>query len=402
MKILQLTNKVPWPPKEGGTIAVFSLSKGFFLHGNKVTVLAMNTELTHFETGLIPEYLTKEINFQVVDMPYSNSPFSVLYNLFFSKLPYIATRYIQKGYKETLISILKKEKFDIIQFEGLYVCPYISIAREYSNALFSYRVHNIEHQIRQDLQPIHGIRSLYENKMAKRLKKFEISFINQYDTLVSITERDGLTWDRLGNIKPRYTSQTGINLPLLVPTVKNLEYPSLFHIGAMDWYPNQEGLLWFIHSCWPSIREKYPKLKFYIAGRNIPNWLKNTFVNAKIDFVGEVDDAYSFISSKAIMIVPVLSGSGIRIKIIEGMALGKAVVSTSIGSEGIPAIDHDNILIADNPEDFIKKIEELISNQTLFKKICKNAVDFICKKFDNLTIVGNLLKFYEGHLNKKE
>ncbi len=399
MKILQLANKVPWPPKDGEAIAILTMSKGFFLHGHQVTVLAMNTDEHHMEREEIPEHLTAEIDFRLVNVPGCNSFGKILQNLFLSDLPLHAERCINDQYRDALIRVLTEDRFDVIQIEGLYLCPYIPLIRKYSEALIAYRAHNIEHEIWQRTDQLAGIwRFFYLRRLVRRLRKFELSFLNQYDVLVSVTERDGLTFDRLGNHKPRYTSQTGIDLSSLVPTAKNLEYPSLFHIGALDWPPSQEGLLWFLNSCWPAIHEKYPNLRFYIAGRNVPAWIESRFRSEHVVFLGEVEDAYSFMNSKAVMVVPLHSGTGIRVKIIEGMALGKAIVSTSVGCEGIPAIDHENILIADRPEDFTAAIDALLSNRLLFDRLCKNSVDFIREKFDNLAIIDALIRFYQHQI----
>ena len=399
MRILQLANKVPWPPKDGEAIAILTMSKGFFLHGHQVTVLAMNADEYHVDREELPEHLTAEIDFRLVGIPGRASLGAILQNLFLSDLPFHAERWINDPYRDALRRLLSEVEFDVIQIEGLYLCPYISLIREYSDALIAYRAHNIEHEVWQRTDRFAGIwRFFYLRRLVRRLKKFELSFLNQYDVLVSITERDGLTLDRLGNRKPRYTSQTGIDLSALVPTAKNLEYPSLFHIGALDWPPSQEGLLWFLNLCWPAVHEKYPTLKFYIAGRNVPAWIESRFKSEQVIFLGEVEDASSFMNSKAVMVVPLHSGTGMRIKIIEGMALGKAIVSTSVGCEGIPAIDHENILIADKPEDFTAAIDALLNDRSLFDRLCKNAVDFIREKFDNLAIIGNLIDFYQRRI----
>ncbi|MEL7588643.1 MAG: glycosyltransferase family 4 protein [Prolixibacteraceae bacterium] len=399
MRILQLANKAPWPPKDGEAIAILTLSKGFFLHGHRVTVLAMNTEEHHLEHDELPEHLAAEIDFRLIDIPGKKSLGKVLQNFFLSDLPFHAERCISDSYSQALVRLLGEQKFDVIQLEGLYLCPYIPLIRKCSDALIAYRAHNIEHEIWQHTAQLAGIwRFFYLSGLVRRLKRFELSFLNKYDVLVSITERDGLILDRLGNRKPRHTSETGIDLSSLVPTAKNLEYPSLFHIGALDWPPSQEGLIWFLNNCWPAIHEKHPELKFYIAGRNVPAWIETRFKSEHIIFLGEVEDAYHFMNSKAVMVVPLHSGSGIRIKIIEGMALGKAIVSTSIGCEGIPAIDRENILIANKPDDFIAAIEALVSDRSLFDRLCKNSVDFIRERFDNLAIVGSLIEFYQQQL----
>jgi glycosyltransferase involved in cell wall biosynthesis len=399
MRILQLANRVPCPPKDGEAIAILTMAKGFFLHGHQVTVLAMNTGEHHIEQDEIPEHLAAEIDFCLVNIPGRISFGSILRNLFFSDLPLHAERCICDEYSQALIRLLSEKQFDVIQLEGLYLCPYISLIRKYSNALIAYRAHNIEHEIWQRTDQLAGIwRFFYLSRLVRRLKKFELSFLNQYDVLVSITERDGVVLDSLGNHKPRHTSLTGINLATLVPTAKDLEYPSLFHIGALDWPPSQKGLMWFLNACWPAIHKKYPDLKFYIAGRNVPGWMELRYKSEQVIFLGEVEDAYHFMNSKAIMVVPLHAGSGMRIKIIEGMALGKAIVSTSVGCEGIPAIDHENILIADTPEDFTDAINALLADRSLFDRLCKNSVDFIREKFDNVAIVGTLIDFYQQQL----
>lgn len=400
MRILQLTNKTPWPPTDGGAIATLTLSKGLFLLGNEVTILAMNTEKHATTLEEIPEHLAAQIRFKLVDVPAKVSFWGALGNLLFSDLPYNATRFISEDYSQALIKLLEEEEFDVIQLEGLYLCPYIPLIRQHSKALVAYRAHNIEHEIwdrTKRLTP--GIQRIYLNLLAKRIKKFGLSYLNVYDVLVSITERDGLYLERLGNYKPRITSQTGIDLSCLVPTAKDLEFPSIFHIGSLEWGPNQEGLLWFLKDCWPLITKKYPELKFYVAGRNAPQWLASKLKMPNVVFLGEIEDAYQFMNSKAIMMVPLRSGSGMRIKIVEGMALGKAIVSTTIGVEGIAATDREQILIANEPEEFLQAITELIEDKDLYKKVCKNATEFIREKFDNLAIAQKLVEFYKKHLN---
>ncbi|WP_372773637.1 glycosyltransferase family 4 protein [Mangrovibacterium sp.] len=400
MRILQLTNKAPWPPTDGGTIATLTLSKGFFLLGHQVSILAMSTEKHHTRLDEIPEHLAAQIDFHLVEVPAKINYRDALSNLLFSNLPYLASRFINEDYSEALIKLLGEKEYDVIQLEGLYLCPYIPLLRRHSKALIAYRAHNIEHEIwDRSKQMAVGFKRLYLSLLTRRLRKFELDYLNSYDVLVSITERDGQMLDRLGNTKPRITSQTGIDLSTLVPTAKDLEFPSLFHIGSLEWGPNQEGLLWFLRECWPLIHAAYPELTFYIAGRNAPAWLETKLKMDGVAFLGEIEDAYKFMNSKAIMMVPLRSGSGMRIKIVEGMALGKAIVSTNIGVEGIAATDRKNILIANEPGEFLQAIAALIENKELYRSVCKNAVEFIREKFDNLAIVSSLIDFYNRQIN---
>jgi glycosyltransferase involved in cell wall biosynthesis len=399
MKILQLTNKVPFPTKDGGAIACMNLTRGFSLLGHDVTVLSMNTIKHNIDIDDIPEYVKDWADFRLVDVPARTTAFAAFLNFFFSGEPYNAVRFISKSFSREFIKLLKQKEFDIVQLEGLYVCPYIPLIRKYSNAKIVYRAHNIEHEIWERTAALSkGLKKIYINILAKRIKVFEKRYLNSYDLLVPITERDGIILNQMGNMKPSYVSPTGIDSKVLIPHSKNLEHPSLFHIGSLEWSPNQEGLIWFIDKCWPIINEKFPKLKFYIAGRRAPEWLARRFKAPNIIFEGEVTDAYDFMNSKSIMVVPLFSGSGMRIKIIEGMALGKPIVTTPIGTEGISTVSGKNIMIADNVQEFIFHIEQLISDQELFNSIGFNAIEYIHEKFDNLKLSNSLINFYKQHI----
>jgi glycosyltransferase involved in cell wall biosynthesis len=399
MKILQVTNKVPYPVKDGGAIACMNLTRGFSLLGHQVTILAMNTVKHHITLGEIPESVKELAEFKLVNVPARISPVTALLNLLFSKKPYNATRFISKIFAEELRKILQENEYDIIQLEGLYVCPYIPVIRENSNAKIIYRAHNIEHEIwSRTAIMAHGFEKWYLKNLSKRIKRFEKQILNTYDLLVPITGRDGTILDNLGNTRPVHVSQTGIDSSVLIPNSKNLNHPTLFHIGSLEWSPNQEGLIWFFENCWDAIREKYPDLEFFVAGRNAPPWFQKMLNLPNVVFKGEVADAYEFMNSKSIMVVPLFSGSGMRIKIIEGMALGKPIVTTPVGTEGISTTSGENIIVITDADGFVQSISDLIENREYFDKISKNAIEYIHENFDNLSSAGALIEFYKKHI----
>jgi glycosyltransferase involved in cell wall biosynthesis len=401
MNILQLTNKMPYPAKDGGSIATLNLSKGFVNNGNRVTILSMNTSKHFFEKKDIPTELTDKINFKTVYVETSINFTDALSNLLFSKLPYNAVRFIDDNYKNKLINILKTVDFDIVQLEGIYLAPYIETIKKYSNSKIVLRAHNIEHEIwkRVSANETNAVKKKYLSVLSGRIKKFEESYINKYDLLVPITVRDLEVFNKMGNKKPAFVSMTGIDTTAIISNTDDVEFPSIFHIGALDWAPNQEGLLWFFNNVWGNLSKKFPNVNIYIAGRNAPQSLIDK-INKQPNtvFLGEVEDAYSFMNSKAIMIVPLYSGSGMRIKIIEGMALNKTIVSTKIGAEGIPVENGKNILLANSAQEFSTAIEKLIANRDLFNKIGKNAKKFIVENYDNDTILLNLIDFYNKYI----
>jgi glycosyltransferase involved in cell wall biosynthesis len=170
--------------------------------------------------------------------------------------------------------------------------------------------------------------------------------------------------------------------------------PSLFHLGSMDWLPNQEAMNWFIQEVWADVSQDYPTLHFYLAGRNFPVEFYDYNNQNNIRILGEIENAIEFMNEKAIMIVPLFSGSGIRVKIMEGMALGKCIVSTSLGAQGIEAIDGEHILIANNADEFRSKIDYLLKNESEIERIGNNAANLVRLRYDNKTLIQQKLDFY--------
>jgi glycosyltransferase involved in cell wall biosynthesis len=161
----------------------------------------------------------------------------------------------------------------------------------------------------------------------------------------------------------------------------------------MNWIPNAEGIRWFLESVWTDVRYEFPDLNIHLAGRMMPDWLLNIRQPGVI-IEGEVPDAHQFISSHSVMIVPLFSGSGIRIKIIEAMAAGKAIITTSIGAEGINYVPGHHLLIADNKEQFIECIRKLIIEHDLRKQMGINARQLVLEEHDNAVLINQLTGFY--------
>jgi glycosyltransferase involved in cell wall biosynthesis len=394
MKILQIANKFPYPAKDGGSIATLGLGKSLAAEGHEVTILALNTSKHYFDPACLPADMSENIRFIGVPVNTDISIFRLARNLFFSSLPYNAERFISKDFETKLTGLLGQEDFDIIQLEGLYMAPYLDAIRAHSRAKVLMRAHNIEHEIwDRTVARQKGLKKRYIRVLADRIRKMELFYLNRYDAVLPITARDGRMLQSLGCKLPLHVVPMGVNASELTPDHGPLEFPSVFHIGALDWIPNQEGLQWFFEEVWGRILEKYPGVKFYLAGRNAPDHFRS-LPYRNIDFIGEVDDAYEFIRSRAVMVVPLLSGSGMRIKIIEGMALGKAIVTTSIGTEGIETTHGKNILIADDPVNFAENVCRLIEDQAFCIEIGENARKFVVKEYDNRSISHALTEFY--------
>jgi len=201
----------------------------------------------------------------------------------------------------------------------------------------------------------------------------------------------------MGYNKKSFTCPTGYQINNPISVSEDLIYPSIFHIGGLDWMPNQEGLVWFLDEVWPEV-QKDSKIRFHVGGRNAPRWLERKLIANNVVFHGEVDNAYEFMNNYAIMVSPVFSASGIRIKILEAMMMGKAVISTRMGSEGISYTHGENIMLADDPSTFVRFLMDYSTNRKKYDKIAGGGRIFVMESFNNLAFCKSLDTFYRNNL----
>jgi glycosyltransferase involved in cell wall biosynthesis len=162
----------------------------------------------------------------------------------------------------------------------------------------------------------------------------------------------------------------------------------------MDWRPNKEGLEWFLNEIWPDIEPLNSELRFYIAGKNMQREFFD-YDSENLVVEGEVFDAVEFINSKDIMIVPLLSGSGMRVKIIEGMAMKKCIIATSMAAEGIRCSPGKDILIANTADEFYRSILQCLTDPNKWREIGENARRTVELDHDISTISRKMLNIYQ-------
>lgn len=399
MKILSLANKAPFPRKDGGAIGILNILEGYADNGHQVTLLSMNTPKHHITESDLPVSLISKIKFVLVDVDTNIRFLPLLFNWIFSRKSYILERFVSSKFRNKVIELLQKEAFDFIQLEGLYLCPYIPVIRKYSDARIILRAHNVEHEIwERTAQVGEGIKRFYLKNMANRLRKAEIGFLNQYDILSTVTERDKAKLGQLGNHQPVIVMQPGFFIDQ--NPIGELTVPlSVGFIGALDWIPNQIALKWFVENCWPQIHATHLNIEFWVAGRNAPREYNQYLDKPGIQFSGEIENATEFIQDRSILIVPLLSGSGVRVKILEGMALGKAIVTTNIGAEGIPVQPGKELLVADSPEAFSQAVMQLLDSPERIIQLGKEAFQFAS---DNYRYNQTVIPFLQFLKKQKE
>jgi polysaccharide biosynthesis protein PslH len=399
MRILQICNKPPYPPQDGGAIGMNNVTQGLIEAGHSVKLIAINPPKHHINLDELPAEYIRNTRIELVFVDTDVKPFDALLNLF-SKKSYNIERFISSEFKAKLTEILLNETFDIIQVESIFLMGYLHILRRYSSAKVVLRAPNIEFIIweRMTCQAKNPLKKAYLSMLTRRLRKWELEQINRADAVYSVTINDTNFFKDNGCVKPITYIPTGIDITKKTGLdFSNVEFPSLFHIGALDWLPNQEAIQWFLKNVWEKVHSRFPDLKFYLAGRNTPQWIFNLNL-PNIEVIGEVADAGEFISSKSVMIVPLMSGSGMRVKIIEGMMLGKTIISTSVGVEGIIHKNNEDILIANSPDEFYEAIALCISDRAFCEKIGRNARENAKTNYDNEALTRKLVSFFSDLL----
>ncbi|MBL7681744.1 MAG: glycosyltransferase [Flavipsychrobacter sp.] len=362
-RILILTNRVPYPLNDGGNMATHAMVQGYQSQGWQVYLLSMNTS-RHYLGGDVLSGLYKDIyKFETIEVNNDVSVFGALKNLLFSSLPNHATRFQLPVFQSAILNAITSFSPDVIQVESVFMSGYIPAIRKATDALLSLRLHNIEWQVWQRMAEAvsNPVKKWYLNNLSGRIKVYEKQVWQAYDLLIPITETDALVVRSSISPKQIQTTPFGININDVQKS--DNETWNGYHIGAMDWLPNQDAIEWFVNEVWPFIHKTVPEFNFYFAGRNMPDSF-NAYNADGMHCMGEVADAKAFIADKKILIVPLRSGGGIRVKILEAMATEKLVISTSIGMQGIDAVPGIHYLLADTPLQFAETIKWAVDNKT--------------------------------------
>jgi len=433
MHILQLCPRVPYPPHDGGAIAMYETARGLAEAGHRVTVLAINTPKHHQPADALA-HLGPNVRLVTVDVDTRLKPLKALVNLVARSssgyyLPYNVERFISERLADKLKQLLLTEAFDVAQLEGTFVAWYAGfITREViSGGLPAWqylppivlRAHNVEYTIWEMLASRAGnpLKSWYLQKLAQRLKEFEKWMLHRVDAVAAITEEDVLRLQRLfawlpasvgeEEVKARYATRTvGPPAFAIIPASYDLgQLPraaappqprTLFVIGSLNWLPNLEGLAWFLREVWPQAHAELPELALHIAGSHPPADLTSRPPGQDNVFVhGFVESAPAFMQQYELMLVPLLSGGGMRVKVVEGLALGKAVLSTALGAEGIAARDGENILLRDGVAAWLQALRDYYHGRLPLAAIGQAAARTAHAEYGTRQVTQRLLGLYE-------
>lgn len=382
---------------DGGAYSIYHSTLGLLEQGAEVKILAMDLLKSKVKADIPPDF--KSVT-RLESVEVDNRPgfLKAMKNLFSTK-SYLVERFYSSAYEDKLREILLQEQFDIVQIEHLYLGLYIGVIRNYSKAAIVLRPQNVEHQLWQSnlLSVKNPVLKFLLSVATKRLENFENNIIVQVDGIMPLSPNDA-----------EYFRQNAVRVPVAMVPIgidpgRFLHYqrsreddrqPEIYHLGSMDWMPNVTGLKWFIGSCWPLLKKLHPSMRLSVAGKNMPSWFRRRS-DKNLEVQSLVDNALDFQRDKDILIVPLLSGSGTRVKILEAMALGKAIVSTSIGAQGIAYENGVHILIADSPSEFVQQLGRCMASRELCEMLGNNARELISHRYGLSRTGQEMIRFHK-------
>jgi glycosyltransferase involved in cell wall biosynthesis len=392
MKFLQICQKPPLPLTDGGCIAFHALTTGLLQAGHSVKVFTMFTDKHDFMPEAMPEEYIQKTDIEGVYVDTNMNLIDVYCN-FMTRDPYNLSRFFSVDVDIRLTRLLQKEKYDCIILESIFTTPYLPTIRRNVNTKVILRSHNIEHQIWNKLAvgEKNYFKRVYLSYLSKKLYKAEIEAWRSVDGIACISY-DDLQFTKALSQKPSY----------LLPVAMSIQEPvkmhgndlKVYHIGSMDWMPNIEAINGFIETTLPSVLQTFPKFEFHIAGRKMPAALHDKKIPGIVSW-GEVESAEAFARNFQIMLVPLQSGSGIRIKILEAFAMGIAVISTEQGIRGLDVDDRKEYYRAENPTEWVEALRALQEPQER-ERIGRNAQQFMEESYSNSKIVQPLIHFIKS------
>ncbi len=365
MRILMLTPQLPYPPRQGTSLRNWGILRGLAAQ-HEVSLLTFAPDESAATPAPRLRSLVRRISIQPQPMRTTRQR---LYTLFTSARPDLAFRLASERFRQQMRQWLDAFAFDWVIIEGLELSSYAELLRDYPARLL-FDDHNCEYLLQKraafgDLRrPSRWPGAMYSLIQWRRLRRYEAATCRRADVVVAVSEADAHALRRIAPQVSPLVIPNGIHLAEfpLAGEVAPLRQPAFVFTGTLDFRPNVDGVLWFVRRVWPLIRASLPQAHCYIVGRRPHPRLLALRDQPGIVFTGDVPDTKPYIRAATVFIVPLLVGGGTRLKILESTALGRAVVSTTLGAEGF----HDPaqaLTLADTPEDFAAACVHLATDE---------------------------------------
>jgi glycosyltransferase involved in cell wall biosynthesis len=385
---------------DGGAIAVFNNLVNLKRQGMDVVVAA-------FESNRHPQDPEQtRLEFPLYSVPANfreYDPVSAFKNLFDDRPYNLALRFDQDTFRDLLRTVrLDHPRFDIVQFDWVYMAPYVNLVKElWPDAKLVLRQHNAEYMIfgrmAEHETKLHN--RLFMNLQTSKMKRYEARALTWFDHVISLTDVDRKLFEDMipsgAEQKPGFsTLPAGVDLDTFRRDPNIPRKKQFLILGSMGWAPYVQALLWFLHQVWMDIHEVLPEYNLVIVGSGAPEEITKFHGHYNVEVTGFVLDVMPYLHESAAMIVPLKSGSGMRIKIIEAMAAELPIITTSVGCEGIPIIHKQDCLIGNTVEELHQAIIDFSRLEDGGNRLVSNALRIAAEKFSWESISKRSFELY--------
>jgi sugar transferase (PEP-CTERM/EpsH1 system associated) len=399
-RILFLTPHLPYPPNRGTALRNFGLIEGLAGRGHPVGLVSL------IEPGQPPLADTPlpSLCQPALAVPAPQRTTGQRLRDLLTGHADMARRLWSAEFADMLRGVLARDAFEVIQIEGIEMAPYLPILRQAApGALLIYDAHNAEYALQgriaaQDSRtPRRWPQAAYSLLQTARLRRFEAATCRAVGHILACSPADADKLRRLGHETPITVIPNAVAVARyqeadLPPA--HLPHPALVFTGKMDFRPNVDAALWFAEAILPRIQEAIPGAHFAIVGMNPHPRLDRLRGLVGVTITGEVPDIRPYIREADLYVTPLRMGSGTRFKLLEAMAMGKAIVSTRIGAEGIPVEDGRHLLLADEPEAFARAVVELLGDAARAAALGAAGAKLVAEHFDWPGIIPRVEAIY--------
>jgi sugar transferase (PEP-CTERM/EpsH1 system associated) len=370
MNILFIAREVPYPPISGVRMRVWHILKCLARH-HTITLVCFG----HEEDPVPAEAeaaCARIIRVAPVKRPAGGALLLDMFRGLFSPLPYAVSCRYSEELRHTLEALIERDPVDLIMCDSLYLARHIPPAE----ARTVLNEHNIESVIIERYKNVEGhwLKKLYAAYELARMKRYEDRTWAKFDQCYVCSRVDKDIILKRVNHPHVAVIPNGVDTGAFTPQPQHQKPISLIYTGLISWKPNEDAVLYFLKEIYPLIKRQYPEVTFTVVGKGPCAEIRALADNDEsVTVTGFVDAVMPYILESAVFIVPLRIGSGTRLKILEAWAMGKAVVSTSIGCEGLDCRDGQEIMIADTPREFADKVAGLLGNPELKQALERNG-----------------------------
>ena len=399
MKILLLTPWFPWPPFDGASIRIFETIR-YLSRRHSVTLLANVQHLDDVKKATPLLELCDRVEATVLSYR-AKDVLARLAKGTCGGFSLVQSAYYDAALAEHLHVMTSQESYDLIQLELYYATRYIQAIRPSCPAKKVLSMHNVEtiRYAREIKLPLRPDRKLAMHWDRLLFKDWEARALQQFDGVITVSELEQRWVQRHIPETPVAMVPNGVDTRYFDgeegPVRKPDQAPSLVFIGAMHYPPNVDAVIWFCQAVFPQLRQRLPELCFKIVGRQPHPKVVKLGQQAGVVVTGEVDDVRPYMAEASAFVVPLRSGGGTRLKILEAMAMGRPVVSTTVGAEGIEATSGVDILLADQADSFARQIWALLSYPEAADRIAQAGRKLVTETYDWRICLGELERWYD-------